>query len=220
MRVAAQIKGSGHVTRGRMGVYLTDVERDVAESLGLPKAQGGFVGRIERGGPAEQAGLRDGDIILKFNGAGIERSAQLRRLAAGTRPGTTVDLTVWRNGAARQVAVTLAELEPERPALKVQAPPRPAAAANRLGVSVLDLTAAQKAELGSRTGVVIDRVDGAAQQAGLRSGDIVLAIDNADVASAAAFTALADKAASGKSSVLLVRRGDTSQFIVLHIAAQ
>jgi serine protease Do len=92
MRVAAQIKGSGHVTRGRMGVYLTDVERDVAESLGLPKAQGGFVGRIERGGPAEQAGLRDGDIILTFNGAGIERSAQLRRLAAGTRPGTTVDL--------------------------------------------------------------------------------------------------------------------------------
>ena len=140
MRVAAQIKGSGHVTRGRMGVYLTDVERDVAESLGLPKAQGGFVGRIERGGPAEQAGLRDGDIILKFNGAGIERSAQLRRLAAGTRPGTTVDLTVWRNGAARQAAVTLAELEPERPAARVQAPARPAAAANRLGVSVLDLT--------------------------------------------------------------------------------
>jgi serine protease Do len=219
MRVAAQIKGSGHVTRGRMGVYLTDVERDVAESLGLPRAQGGFVGRIERGGPAEQAGLRDGDIILKFNGAGIERSAQLRRLAAGTRPGTTVDLTVWRNGAARQVAVTLAELEPERPVAKVQAPARPAAAANRLGVSVLDLTPAQQAELGPRTGVVIDRVDGAAQQAGLRSGDIVLAIDNADVAGAAAFTALADKAA-GKSFVLLVRRGDTSQFIVLRPAAQ
>jgi serine protease Do len=220
MRVAAQIKGSGHVTRGRMGVYLTDVERDVAESLGLPKAQGGFVGRIERGGPAEQAGLRDGDIILKFNGAGIERSAQLRRLAAGTRPGTTVDLTVWRNGAARQVAVTLAELEPERPIAKVQAPVRPAAAANRLGVFVLDLTPVQMAELGARTGVVIDRVDGAAQQAGLRSGDIVLAIDNADIASAAAFTALADKAAAGKASVLLVRRGDTSQFIMLRPAAQ
>ena len=220
MRVAAQIKGSGHVTRGRMGVYLTDVERDVAESLGLPKAQGGLVGRIERGGPAEQAGLRDGDIILTFNGAGIERSAQLRRLAAGTRPGTTVDLTVWRNGAARQVAVTLAELEPERPVNKVPAPARPAAAANRLGVSVLDLTPAQKAELGARTGVVIDRVDGVAQQAGLRSGDILLAIDNADVVSAAAFTALADKASAGKSSVLLVRRGDTSQFIMLRPAAQ
>jgi serine protease Do len=144
----------------------------------------------------------------------------LRRLAAGTRPGTTVDLTVWRNGAARQVAVTLAELEPERPAAKVQAPARPAGAANRLGVSVLDLTPAQKAELGARTGVVIDRVDGVAQQAGLRSGDILLAIDNADVASAAAFTALADKASAGKSSVLLVRRGDTSQFIMLRPAAQ
>jgi serine protease Do len=102
----------------------------------------------------------------------------------------------------------------------VPAPVRPAAAANRLGVSVLDLTPTQQAELGARTGVVIDRVDGPAQQAGLRPGDIVLAFDNADVANAAAFTAQADKAAAGKPAVLLVRRGDTSQFVMLRPAAQ
>jgi serine protease Do len=211
LRVAGQLKGSGHVTRGRMGVYLTDVDRDVADALGLADTRGGFVGRIERGGPAERAGLRDGDIIVAFNGAGVERSAQLRRLAADTRPGTTVNLTVSRNGAARHIDVTLAELEAERPAPKV---PVKTAPASRLGVSVLDLTAAQKAELGARSGVVIDKVDGAAQQAGLRSGDIVLALDNADVASAAAFAKQADKAA-GKASVLLVRRGDTSQLVML-----
>jgi serine protease Do len=219
MRVAEQLKGSGRVTRGRMGVYLTDVDRDVAESLGLAHAQGGFVGRIERGGPAERAGLRDGDIIVAFDGAGIERSAQLRRLAAATRPGTTVDLTVWRNGATRHVAVTLAELEAERPAPKVQATAAPEAPAGRLGVSVLDLTASQKAELGARTGVVVDKVDGAAERAGLRPGDIVLAFDNADVSSAAAFARQADRVVAGKSSVLLVRRGDTSQFVMLRPAA-
>jgi serine protease Do len=110
--------------------------------------------------------------------------------------------------------VTLAELEAERPAPKVRAQPAPATPGSRLGVSVLDLTAAQKAELGARSGVVIDKVEGAAQQAGLRPGDIVLALDNADVANAAAFANRADKAA-GKSSVLLVRRGDTSQLVVL-----
>jgi serine protease Do len=212
LRVAGQLKGSGHVTRGRMGVYLTDVDRDAAAALGLAHAQGGFVGRIERGGPAERAGLRDGDIIVAFNGASVERSAQLRRLAADTRPGTTVDLTVWRNGTARHVDVTLAELEGERPAPKAQA--KAPQAAGRLGVSVVDLTASQKAELGARTGVVVDKVDGAAQQAGLRAGDIILAFDNADVASAAAFAHQADKAA-GKASVLLVRRGDTSQLVML-----
>jgi serine protease Do len=218
LRVAGQLKGSGRVTRGRMGVYLTDVDRDVADALGLANTQGGFVGRIERGGPAEQAGLRDGDIIVAFNGTAIERSAQLRRLAADTRPGTTVNLTVLRNGTARHVTVTLAELESERPAPKVQAKAAPAASGNRLGVAVLDLTAAQKAELGARTGVVVDKVEGAAQVAGVRPGDIILALDNADVASAAAFTKQADNA--GKASVLLVRRGDTSQFVMLRPAAR
>jgi serine protease Do len=202
--------------RGRLGVYLADVDRDVAASLGLPDATGGLVGRIERGGPAERAGLRDGDIILAFDGARVERSAQLRRLAAGTRPGTKVVLSVWRNGATRQVDVTLAELEPAAIAPKV--PPKvptkaaPAAAGGRLGVSVLDLTASQKAELDGRTGVVVDKVEGAAERAGLRPGDIILALDNADVASADAFSSLAD---SGKASVLLVRRGDTSQFVMV-----
>ncbi len=215
LRVAGQLKGSGHVTRGRMGVYLTDVDRDVADALGLANTQGGFVGRIERGGPAERAGLRDGDIIVAFDGVPIERSAQLRRLAADTRPGTTVNLTVLRNGSARHVTVTLAELEAERPAPKV---PVKTAPASRLGVSVLDLTASQKAQLGARTGVVVDKVEGAAQQAGLRPGDIILALDNADVISAAAFAQQADKAS--KPAVLLVRRGDTSQFVMLRPGPQ
>jgi serine protease Do len=215
MRVADQLRSTGHVTRGRLGVYLADVGKDIAESLGLPQAQGGLVGRVERGGPADQAGLRDGDIILKFDGTAVERSAQLRRLAAAAAPGTRVDLSVWRNGAVRQVAVTVAELEqgkaPQRevPAAKPPAPAKP------LGLSVAPLGEAQKTALGGRTGVVVETAEGAAARAGLRPGDIILAIDQADVASAQAFAAQAARAVPGKPVVLLVRRGDSSRYVVL-----
>lgn len=226
LRVAADLRAGGHVTRGRMGVYLSDVDRDVATSLGLPKSGGGLVGRIERGGPAEQAGLRDGDIILGFGGKSVERSAELRRLAAGTKPGTRVDLNVWRNGAARTMALTLAELEPP----KVAAKTAPAAASNLLdaapsagsttwGLSVADLTPAQKAELGARTGVVVDKVDGAAQSAGLRPGDIVLALNNVEVDSPQSFKALAGQG-GGKTAVALVRRAGTAQYVMLRPATR
>jgi serine protease Do len=194
MRVADQLRSTGHVTRGRLGVYLADVGKDIAESLGLPQAQGGLVGRVERGGPADQAGLRDGDIILKFDGTAV---------------------SVWRNGAVRQVAVTVAELEqgkaPQRevPAAKPPAPAKP------LGLSVAPLGEAQKTALGGRTGVVVETAEGAAARAGLRPGDIILAIDQADVASAQAFAAQAARAVPGKPVVLLVRRGDSSRYVVL-----
>ena len=216
IRVADQIRNGGRVTRGRLGVYLSDVDRDIATSLGLPKPEGGLVGRIERGGPAEKAGLRDGDIILGFNGKPIERSAELRRLAAGTRPGTSVDLTVWRNGATKQIAVRLAELEAPRAVAKTEASaPKPG---NALGLVVADLTPSQKADLGARKGVVVEKVDGPAERAGLCPGDILLALNNVDVADAQAFGLLAGQTAGGKPAVALVRRGDTSQYVVLRPA--
>jgi serine protease Do len=215
IRVADQLKIGGRVTRGRMGVYLSDVDRDIAASLGLPRPEGGLVGRIERGGPADKAGLRDGDIILAFDGKPIERSAELRRLAAGARPGTKVDLSVWRNGATRQVPVLLAELEPLEPVARIAAPGPAPKAGNALGLSVGDLSASQKAELGARTGVVVEKVDGAAERAGLRAGDILLALNNVDVDSTKAFATLAGQAVGGKPAVALVRRGDTSNYVVL-----
>ena len=124
MRVAEQLKSSGHVTRGRLGVYLGDIDKQIAESLGLPNAQGGLVGRIEKGGPAEKAGLHGGDIILSYNGVAVQKSADLRRLAADTRPGTQVKLELWRKGVRRDVALTVAELEPVAPR-ETAAPPPP-----------------------------------------------------------------------------------------------
>src|SRR5476651_1196762 len=124
MRVAEQLKAVGHVTRGRMGVYLGDIDKQVAATLGLPDAHGGLVGRIEKGGPAERAGLHGGDIILSFNGVAVQKSVDLRRMAAATAPGTEVKLEYWRKGARRDAALTLAELAPEHAPEDAPRPPK------------------------------------------------------------------------------------------------
>jgi serine protease Do len=217
MRVADQLKATGHVTRGRLGVYLGDVSRELADTLGWPKAQGGLVGRIEKGGPADKAGLLGGDIILKFNGAAVEKSADLRRMAAATRPGAEVKLGIWRKGAAQEISLTLAELEQEVARADVEAPDQ---TENALGLVINDLTTAQKNTLGIATGILIKNADGVAERAGLRTGDIILTINNLDVKSAKQFSALLAKTDPKKPVLLLARREETSQFFTLRRSAQ
>lgn len=215
IRVSEQLKAVGRVTRGRLGVYLLDVNKEIAESLGLPRAQGAMVGRTEKGGPAEQAGLLDGDIVLSFNEVQIEKSAELRRLAAATPPGTPSRLTVWRKGAAQEVTLTLAELEQEKEAPAVDRKPQAEPAVNVLGMAVTNLTDAQKKELRVASGVVINKVEGSAARAGLRPGDRVITANNVDVQDAAQFATLVAQADPQKLVLLLIRRGENSQFLAL-----
>ncbi len=215
MRVAEQLRVSGHVTRGRMGVYLGDLKKDIAQALGLASARGGMVGHIERGGPADRAGLQEGDIVLKFNDIAIDKSAQLRRLAAATPPGTRVRLSVWRKGGAQELGLTLAELEaegPERAAPVAPAPP-PAHTANVLGLVVSTLAKADQKEAGRASGVVIDEVDAAASGQGLRVGDVILTINNVDAGDAQQFARLLAGLKPLKPALLLVRRGEQAQFL-------
>ena len=216
IRVSEQLKAVGRVTRGRLGVYLLDVNKEIAESLGLPRAQGAMVGRTEKGGPAEQAGLLDGDIVLSFNEVQIEKSAELRRLAAATPPGTPSRLTVWRKGAAQEVTLTLAELEQEKEAPAADKKPQAEPTVNVLGMTVTNLTDAQKKELRVTSGVVINKVEGSAARAGLRPGDRVITANNVDVQDAAQFATLVAQADPQKPVLLLIRRGENSQFLALH----
>jgi len=118
MRVSEQLKTTGRVTRGRIGVQIGEVTKDVAESLGLPKANGALVQRVESGGPADKGGIEAGDIIVKFNGAPIEKSSDLPRLVGSTKPGARSTVTVWRKGAARDLNLTIAEMEPDNKVAK------------------------------------------------------------------------------------------------------
>jgi serine protease Do len=224
MRVGDQLRATGRVTRGRIGVGIAEVTKDVAEPLGLPRAAGALVRNVEQGGPADKAGIEVGDIIQRFDGKPIERSSDLPRLVGNTRPGSKVPVTVWRKGAARDLSLTVAEMQQETTAQssnpRGQAPGAQggAVAANALGLAVSDLSDERKTQLRIKSGVLVDAVDGAAARAGLRTGDLILSINNQDVTSAKQFNDLVAKVDKAKTQILLVRRGDSAQFIPIRPA--
>jgi serine protease Do len=213
VRVAEQLRATGRVTRGRIGVQIGEVTKDVAESLGLARAHGALIQRVEPGGPAEKGGLEAGDIILKFNGATIEKSSDLPRLVGATKPGTRSTLTVWRKGANKEIALTIAELEPEKLTRKDERKAKPEQTPNALGLVVSDLSDAQKKELKVEGGVIVDASEGPAARAGLRAGDVILRLNNNDVKDTKQFNSLVTKLEPKKIAVVLVRRGDASQFV-------
>ncbi|UVW27426.1 DegQ family serine endoprotease [Massilia sp. H6] len=217
MRVADQLKTTGRVTRGRLGVQISEVTRDVAESLGLGKARGAEVSMVEAGGPAEKGGIKVGDIILKFNGQPIETTRDLPRLVGASKVGSRAEVTVWRRGAQIELPVTIVELQEEKSAAVRPSPkkPTPAAPANALGLVVADIAPAQRAEPGAVGGIVVEHADGAAAAAGIRPGDLISQVGTVPVTSAAQFNALVAKLDPKKPVALLVRRENVSQYVVV-----
>jgi serine protease Do len=216
MRVADQLRKSGKVTRGRLGVQIGDVSKDVAESLGLGKARGVEVSLVEPGGPAEKGGIKVGDIILKFNGAGIERAGDLPRLVGATPIGSRATVTVWRKGAQQDIAVNIVELQDEKAVSKVPVKkPAPERSPNALGMQVSDLSEAQRKELKLDGGVLVDASEGAAARSGLRNGDVILQLNNVDVKDAKQFNAAAASLDPKKSVAVLVRRDAATQYVVI-----
>lgn len=215
LRVADQLKASGRVTRGRIGVQIGEVTKDVAESLGLARAQGALVQRVEAGGPADKAGLEAGDIILKYNGAAIERPSDLPRMVGSTKPGAKATVNIWRKGSARDVSVTVVELEADKPKQAEEKKAKPDNTPNSLGLVVSDLSDAQKKELKVENGVLVENVSGAAAAAGIRPGDVIQRLNEVDVNDSKQFGQLVAKLDAKKRAAVLVRRGDSSQFVPL-----
>jgi serine protease Do len=217
MRVADQLKSSGKVTRGRIGVQIQEVTKEVADSLNLPKAQGALVGRVEAGSPGEKAGIEAGDIITKFNGVTVEAANDLPRMVGATKPGTRVAVTVWRKGVARDFNVVLAELDADKPAKKGEKKQKDKAeqSSNALGLTTSDLSDEQKKELKVEHGVLVENAEGAAQWAGIRAGDVILRVKDTDINDVKQFNALVAKLDTKKPIPLLVQRGDSSQFVLV-----
>jgi serine protease Do len=223
MRVSDQLRANGRVTRGRIGVGIAEVTKDVAEPLGLPRAAGALVRNVESGGPAEKAGIEVGDIIQKFDGKPIERSTDLPRIVGNTKPGTKVPVSVWRKGASRELSLIVAEMQSEPSARAPAAgktPPGQAAPsqANALGLVVSDISDERKTQLRIKSGVLVDAVEGQAARAGLRQGDVILSLNNQDVANAKQFNDMVTKLDRSKTQVMLVRRGDNAQFVPIRPA--
>lgn len=219
IRVSDQLRATGRVTRGRIGVQIGPVAKDVAESLGLKKQQGALVTGVENGSPAEKAGIEAGDVITRFEGKAIDKVADLPRMVGNTKPGTKSTITVFRRGSNRDLTVTIAEIEPETPVAKKsdeQADkPQASAAARQLGLAVAELTDAQKKELKVKGGVRIEQASDAAARAGLREGDVILAIANTEVGSVKDFEAAVAKADRTKPLNVLFRRGEWAQYALI-----
>ena len=220
-RVADQLRTSGKVTRGRIGVQIDQVSKEVAESIGLGKPQGALVRGVETGAPAEQAGVEAGDIIIKFDGKAIEKSSDLPRLVGNVKPGTKAVITVFRRGAIKDLTVTIAEVEAEKPVRKASAAePKPKAAGptQAFGLVLSELTDTQKKELKIKGGVRVDAVDGSAARAGIREGDVIMAVANAEVTSVKEFEGAVAKLDKTKPVNLLFRRGELAQFALIRPA--
>ncbi|MET3497465.1 DegQ family serine endoprotease [Variovorax boronicumulans] len=221
IRVSEQLRTSGRVSRGRIGVQIDQVTKDVAEAIGLGKAQGALVRGVEAGSPGEKAGVEPGDVITKFDGKAIEKPSDLPRLVGNTKPGTKSTLTVFRRGNSRDLSVTIAEIEPDKPTKRAsdrdEPAPKPSAsaAAKSLGLVVSDLNDAQKKELKLKGGVKVDASSDAAQRAGLREGDIILSVGNVEVANTREFESAIGKADKGKPLSVLFRRGDWAQYALI-----
>jgi serine protease Do len=217
MRVADSLRTYGRVIRGRIGVTIAPVTKEVAESIGLGKPMGALVQGVESGGPAEKAGIEAGDIIVKVDGKAVEKSGDLPRIIGATKPGSRSSLQVFRRGATRDLQVTVAEFEADRPSRRAQAEPSASSpqAKSALGLTVTELSEAQKRELKIKSGVRVEAAEGAAARAGLHEGDVILAIDNTEVADVKQFLSIATNAEKSRAVSVMVKRGEFVNYLVI-----
>ncbi len=217
-RVSEQLRTGGRVIRGRIGVVIDRVTREVAESIGLGKPTGALVRSVESGGPADKAGIEAGDIIAKVDGRVVETSVELPRIVGSIKPGNKATLQVFRRGGYRDVSVVVAEMEPERTAARRtpdRETPKAPAPVGSFGLAVADLTDAQKREMKIKNGVRVEAAEGIAARAGVREGDVIVTVDNVEVTGAKQFEAAMAKADKAKPVTLLVRRGEAATFVIL-----
>ncbi len=211
MDIVSQLKGNGKVSRGRMGIQIQEVTPELAASFGLKDAKGALVAAIEKGSPAEKAGMQPGDVILKFEGKVVPSSSDLPRMVGATKPGSKTKLEVWRNGSSKDLSITLAEWDEPKVAAVASAPK--AEKANRLGLTLAEINAEDKRKLNLENGLLVENVSGAAEKAGLRRGDIVLSLGGEKIVSLAQFAKLLDQFKNGKTIALLIRRGEQILFV-------
>ncbi len=218
VRVSEQLRSNGRVSRGRIGVQIEQVTKEIAEANGLAKPQGALVRGVENGAPADKAGIEAGDIITKFDGKTVEKSSDLPRMVGAVKPGTKSSITVLRQGKSKELTVTIAEIEPDKTAelaLDKSGKGAEGKFSKALGLSVTELTAEVRKELAVKGGVQVESASGAAARAGLKEGDVILAVANNPVMNVTELESALSKVDKTKPINILFRRGEWSQYTVI-----
>ena len=219
--VQKQLKEKGRVARGRIGVQIQEVTRDLATSFGLDRARGALVNSVEKGSPAEKAGVEATDIIVGFDGRQVEGSTDLPRIVGSTRPGSVVPVEVWRKGATKKLSITVGELQEDRVAAADKPKPqaKAEAQANRLGIVVADLTAEQKKDMRLASGVLVTEVKPDARAPEVRKGDVLVTLvykgQHSELKSAEQFNKLLASLDKHAVITLQVKRGESTAFVTV-----
>ena len=217
--VVEQLKATGHVARGWLGVGIQDINRDLASSFGLKKAAGALVSQVVKDGPADKAGVKVGDVILTFNDTDIGASSDLPHVVGRTRPGKKVDVGLIRNGKLKTLNVRTGSLDDGTQSVASKGRDNKKNAGGRLGLVVLDLTDAQKSRISLDKGVVVRQVvpEKPAAASGLRSGDVITSIDNKPVNDVDDFNAVVKKLSTNKHVAVRIVRGGQPGFVALKV---
>jgi serine protease Do len=221
VRISDQLRTSGRVQRGRIGVQIDQVSKDVADSLGLTKARGALVRAVEPDGPASKAGIEPGDIILKVNEIPIEKANDLPREVGNLKPGSQATIQVWRRGSARDLKVNIGEFAPEKTANADRTgpgSPKANALAQNWGLQVSALSADQIRDLKIKGGVLVDAATDAAARAGLREGDVITAVANIEIRNLDDFEKVMSRADANRPISVLFRRGEWAQYTLIRPA--
>ncbi|MDR3390786.1 MAG: DegQ family serine endoprotease [Sulfuriferula sp.] len=215
MQVADQLKTQGKVRRGKLGVVIQDVSAGNASAFGLAKPEGALIAAIEKGSPAAKAGLKVGDVILKFNNQSINRSIELPTLVADTKPGNTIKLQIWRNRAAQELPVVVGEASDGKTAQGKHT--KSGKTPNKIGLVVSDLDKPALEELGINHGIIVEDSDGIAARAGIQPNDVILSVGNTSITSVTQFERIIADAHKNTSVALLIKRDDGTMYIPLDI---
>lgn len=206
-RVKDELVAHGKVSRGRIGVSVQEVTQALGESFGLKNLRGALVNEVEKDGPADKAGLKSGDVIVRLDGQEVMASADLPVLVANVKPGTKARVEVLRDGAARTFDITMGQIKES----KLAAGAENAAGQGRLGLAVRPLARQESGQLGIAGGLLVEDATGPAARSGIQAGDVILSLNGTSITSPEQLKALASKA--GKHVALLVQRDSTKIFI-------
>ena len=217
MDVSNQLKSGGKIARGWLGVSIQEITKDLADSFGMKNTNGALVAGVEKSGPADKGGLVAGDVILKFDGKAINSSSDLPRAVGGLKPGKSVNVEVLRKGATKTLSVVVAEAPNDKDDVSSPSKGATKPEVNRIGLILNELTPQQKKKLNGKNGLLVTDSQGASALAGVRRGDIVLGINNAEVATVEQFNKTLSGISNGKTVAVLVLRGESTLYVPIKV---
>jgi serine protease Do len=217
--VSNQLKANGKITRGWLGIAIQEITKELAESFSMKNTNGALVAGVEKNGPADKGGLEAGDVITKFDGKAIGVSADLPRAVGATKPGKIAAVEILRKGSAKTLNIGVGEMpsdgsETAAPSSK----PNGKVEANKIGLTLKELTVQQKKKLNGKNGLLVVESVGAAAQAGIRRGDVILGLNNNESQSVEQFNKQINAVAAGKTVAVLVQRGEATLYVPIKVS--